>query len=175
LTFWAVRIPPGFFAKLPNLVFLDIRGGSGRNADFVSGCNGLRFLFINQVRGLTDIRAVVSLPSLEMLVLFGLPQLGQPPSFSQMERLRYLQVGSMKGLAGIEAFLEAPGPTDFTMMKKVGVVPGDALAIAAHPTIERFEWWVEEVPDNLWIPFRRAVNKPKALSSGDWFRANFQA
>lgn len=73
-TLWAVKIPDGLLASLPNLVFLDLRGGSGPSADVVAGCDRLRYLQLNQMRGLSDVSVLPTLSSLEFLSLYGLPK-----------------------------------------------------------------------------------------------------
>ena len=101
LTLWAVDLPEGFLGTLPNLDWLDVRGGSGESADVVSGCERLRYLRINQVRGLSDVSAVGELATLELLSLYGLPKVTALPSMARLRSLARLELGSVKGLGSI--------------------------------------------------------------------------
>lgn len=90
LTLWVVDLPHDFLASLANLTWLDVRGGSGTSADFVVGCNHLRYLQINQVRGLSDVSAIADLVTLELLSLYGLPRMSTLPSMARLQRLARL-------------------------------------------------------------------------------------
>ena len=176
VTFWAVKVPTGFFAQLPNLELLDVRGGSGADTAFVDGCSRLRFLIINQVRGLADLTSITRLPALEYLQLFGLPQVTSFPPFASLPLLERVDIGSMKGIHDLSGLLEAPAKRELTLMKKVGVSIEDARRLARHPTIERFEWFAEDVPDRTWVPFVETVAKPEPDESWiDWIFARLAA
>ena len=56
LTLWNVLVPDGFLAKLPRLWWLDLRGGSATDLSVAKGCTKLRYLQVNQVRGMADLR-----------------------------------------------------------------------------------------------------------------------
>ena len=64
--------------------------------------------------------------------------------------------------------------SELQLHKRVGVAPDDAERLAAHPTLERFTWFAEDVPDRVWVPFVEAVGKPKASPAWpeDWFAAH---
>lgn len=153
LTVWAVKMPAGLLASLPNLESLDFRGGSGTDAAFVEGCAGLRSLSINQVRGLSDLSHLTSLTHLRALDLFGLPQVTHFPSLEPLGELSTASIGSMRGLTGISGLLAAPSLTDLRLLKRVGVSLADARAIRDKTSIERFEWMAEDVPKKVWLPF----------------------
>jgi hypothetical protein len=171
LTVWAVKTPPQFFARLPDLEWLDYRGGSGTDIDFVRGCRKLRYLAINQVRGVGDLSALVELQSLEALTLYGLPKVTAIPSLRAMARLRWAEIGSMKGLAGLTGLLEAPALEDLVLLKLVGLGPDDAIRIANHHSIKRFTWFGEDLPVKIWAPVVELVGKPRVEIIGieDWF------
>lgn len=158
---WAVKAPAGFWSRLPNLEYLDIRGGTGRDADAARGCDRLRWLAINQVRGVESVDALVDLTSLEFLSLYGLPRVESIPSLAGLERLRFAEVGSMKGLATIAGLLDAPNLQELTLVRAVGLGPQDVSLIAAHPTVRAFDWFAEDVPDRIWVPVMRQVGKGK--------------
>jgi hypothetical protein len=159
LVVWAVRFPARFLSKLPALESLDYRGGSAEDASFVEGCNGLRSLSSNQVRGLADVSSVSTLDKLEYLDLYGLPRVLTIPSFRRLRSLRQVSLGSMKGLESMSGLFDAPGIEDVQFLRTVRTRPSDAEAIRDSPTIRTFRWLAEDVPDRVWVPFVELANR----------------
>jgi hypothetical protein len=95
LTLWNVRLPDGFLAQLPRLWWLDLRGGSATDLRRLVGCRSLRYLQVNQVRGLRDLSVISSLDRLEFLSLYGLAQVEALPSLAALPRLCRVEVGQM--------------------------------------------------------------------------------
>ena len=137
------EVSRGFFSRLSNLEYLDVRGGSGTNADSV----GLQFLS-----------------------LYGLPHVTQIPPLGALLNLDRAEIGSMKGLEGISGLLEAPALTELLFSQKVGVTQADAASIATHHTIKKFAWFAEDVPERVYVPFVERVGKPSA--GFDWWERN---
>lgn len=173
LTAWAVKAPPGFFSRLPALHGLDVRGGSGTTADFVAGCADLRYLVINQVRGMCNLSAVGDLASLELLSLYGLPQVRVLPSLGGLNQLRRLEVGSMKGIEELAPLLDAPHLEELQLAKAVSLSARDPDRIAEHLTLSAFEWFAEDVPNKVWVPVVERVNKPRVrpMHAIDWYES----
>lgn len=121
LDLWAVKTPPGVLGKLPNLEWLNIRGGTGGNLNASDGCERLRYFGVNQVRGLNDLSVLPSLKSVELLSLFGLPQVTQIPSLAGLVKLARAEIGSMKGLAGLTGLLDAPVLDELVLIRAVGL------------------------------------------------------
>lgn len=171
LTLWSVKLPDGLLPSLPNLCYLDVRGGSGTSLAFLSGCTGLRYLQINQVRGMVDLALLPEVLSLEFLSLYGLPKVLGLPSLAQLSRLRRVELGSLKGLTGLTGLHDAPGLQELLLIRAVAVAEGDAERLAVHPTLRQFDWFGEDVPVRVWSPFRDTVGKPKApaLHAAEWF------
>lgn len=171
VTLWAVKVAEGLLASLPNLVFLDLRGGSGTAPAPAAECAGLRGLVVNQVRGLSDLSVLPTLTSLEFLSLYGLPQVTALPSMAPLTRLRRVELGSMKGLTGLTGLHDAPALEEVFLVRAVGTDDHDAGRLAAHPTLREFDWFGEDLPVSRWIPFRDAVGKPAArtLHAREWF------
>ena len=171
LTLWAVKAPPDFFPSLPSLEWLDIRGGSGESADFVGGCAHLRFLAINQVRGMRELSSIGDLTGLELLSLYGLPQVRSLPSLAQLERLRRIEAGSLKGIKELGPLLDAPRLEELILERAVSLSSDDPARIAEHPTLSAFEWFAEDVPDRVWRPIVERIGRPKAraMHPEEWF------
>jgi len=173
LTVWAVKVPDGFFASLPQLEFLDLRGGSGTSlGGVVEGCRHLRYLEVNQVRGVSDVDVLPTLTSLELLSLYGQPKIRSLPSFAPLRKLRRVELGSLKGLSGLTGLHDAPALEELLLMNAVAVADDDAARLAVHPTLTHFDRLADSGPPvSVWEPFRRTVAKPaaRALHASEWF------
>jgi hypothetical protein len=174
LTMWAVKMPPGFLARLPQLGFVDYRGGSGSDLSFLDGCTDLRGLVVNQVRGVDDLSGLTRLVCLQQLDLYGLPRVREIPSLGAHRHLRRAWMGSMKGLVGLTGLLDAPGLEELHLSRAVGLAPDDADRISTHPTITKFGWFAEDVPVATWKPVCDRITKPSPslMRPEEWFRAN---
>lgn len=169
VTAWAVRAPHRFWSRLPNLVRLDLRGGSAEDTDLLHGCTSLQWLSVNQIRGVSDLAALKGLTALRFLSLYGLPRVDEIPSLAQLKRLQYAEVGSMKGLRGLTGLLDAPSLKELTLSRTVRLGPEDPESIAEHPTIRAFDWFAEDVPISTWQPVVERVNKPRpTVHSQTW-------
>lgn len=173
LTLWAVKLPPGLLAALPALEHVDVRGGSGTSVEVVTGCRGLRSLRVNQVRGVTDLSAVVDLASLELLSLYGLPRVAAIPSLAPLTALRRIEVGSMAGLHGLTGVHDAPALEELWLVNAVGVAPDDAGRLAENATLRELSWDAPDVPVSTTRPFLERVGRPRArgMHIADWFTA----
>src|SRR3546814_6892091 len=72
LTLWNVKVPRGFLGRLEKLWWLDLRGGTGADLSAAMGASRLRYLAVNQVRGLADLSLVSEVRQLQLLSLYGL-------------------------------------------------------------------------------------------------------
>jgi hypothetical protein len=166
MTLWAVKVPDGLLAALPSLEYLDLRGGSGTSLTVAAGCRQLRYLQVNQVRGVADLSVMSTLTTLEFLSLYGLPRVTEVPSLTRLTRLRRVELGSLKGLTGLTGVHEAPALRELMLVRRVGVAADDACRLASHPTLTQFDWFAEDVPDRIWVPFRDTVGKERAQVVG---------
>ena len=171
LTLWAVEVPDGFLGTLPNLEWLDVRGGSGASADFVVGCDRLRYLQVNQVRGLSDVSAVGDLDTLELLSLYGLPQLTEFPDLARLRSLARLELGSLKGLKSLAPALAAPALAELHLIGSVSMDADDPRRIREAAQVKAFGWDAEDVPVRVWEPVVRTVDRPaaRAIMPAEWF------
>lgn len=170
LTLWAVKVSDGLLASLPCLTRLDLRGGSAASLPSLEGCTSLTYLQLNQVRGLSDLSVLPALASLRMLSLYGLPKVQAIPSLAPLKHLARVDLGSMKGLRGLTGLHDAPSLRELLLIRAVSVSDDDAARLAGHKTLERFDWFGEDVPVKQWQPFEATVGKPpaKPVFAKDW-------
>jgi hypothetical protein len=110
------------------------------------------------------------LKGLELLSLYGLPQVERLPSAATLIGLVRIELGSMKGLSSIQPLLSAPSLEELQLQRTVQLSDGDVAAIADHPTLQRFGWFAEDVPVPVWQPVVEAIDlpAPAALRPEAW-------
>jgi len=174
LTLFNVDVPDGFLTRLPNLWWLDLRGGSANDIRVARGCQKLRYLQINQVRGFNDLSEVENFNSLELLSLYGLAKLVELPDFSKLKDLRRIEVGQLRNLVSISGFLEAPNLEELLLIKQIGVTAEEFKTVNSHSSLKSFDWQALDVPNKVWTPVVEAVQLPKAktLLAEEWFDQN---
>lgn len=175
LTLLNVAVDNETLAALPNLEFLDIRGGSGEDLERIRDLQTLRCLVINQVRGVTDVSAVGSLPALQYLELYGLPRVTELPSLGSLSALTRVDIGSMKGLESIAGIIEAPGLRELLFVRRLGFTESDLARLLEHPTLEAFGWLWEDVPDRVAVPVVERfahLRRLRPMLAEDWFNSS---
>lgn len=120
---------------------------------------------------MNDLTAIGDLASLELLQLYGLPQVRTLPSLRGLGQLRRLHVGSMKGIEELAPLLDAPRLEELELAKAVSLAASDPPRIAEHPTLLAFSWFAEDVPNKVWVPVVERVAKPnvRPMHAKDWF------
>jgi hypothetical protein len=173
LTLWNVAVPPGFLARLTKLWWLDIRGGSGADLEVARGAMGLRYLAVNQVRGMRDLSLAAALPALEYLDVYGLAQLTALPSFRSTSKLEHASLGQLRGLPSFARVLDAPNLRELQLSRKMNASHSDVERIRNHPALQRFSWFAEDVPVKVWGPVVEAIALPPVPVQfpADWFKA----
>ncbi|MBN2098000.1 MAG: hypothetical protein JW753_00230 [Dehalococcoidia bacterium] len=171
LTLSNVTLPAGFISRLPRLWWLNVAGGSGETLEAVAGATRLRYFAVNQVRGLRDLSALVSLQSLQYLSIYGLAQVTTLPSLAGLTALERVEIGQMRSLQSIGPLLDAPRLRELLLIRKLSVSQSDVERIGLHPSLAYFEWFAEDVPDHVWVPVVEAVRLPRArvLYPEEWF------
>jgi len=174
LTLWNVKVPPVFFARLPKLRWLDIRGGSGSDLELLRGSENLEFLSLNQIRGLSDLSLLSEFRQLRLLDLYGLSQLVDIPSLASLVNLERAQLGQLRNLRDLGSVLDAPHLRELYLLRKIGVSARDVERINAHPSLRAFTWMSEDVPLRVSEPVVDRIALPRApsLHPEEWFDAH---
>ncbi|MCA9625304.1 MAG: hypothetical protein KC731_40055 [Myxococcales bacterium] len=172
LTLWNVLVPEGFLGKLKSLWWLDLRGGTATDLKVATGCKRLRYLQVNQVRGMRDLSQLPSFRTLELLSLYGLSKVETLPSLKVLKNLRRVEMGQMKGLESLGTVLDAPSLEELYVIKRVGITEADVRAVNRHKKLARFGWSTEDVPRKVCEPVLEKIDKPeaRAMHAIDWFR-----
>jgi hypothetical protein len=171
LTLWNVKVPPGLLARLEKLWWLDIRGGSATDLMVAKGANRLKYLAVNQVRGMCDLSLISRMTTLRYLDLYGLSKVTQLPSCKKLAELEHASVGQMGGLRSLHGLLQAPKLRELELAKKINVSEADVAEILRHPTIAAFRWFAEDVPDKVWVPVVEKLALPELspMHPEEWF------
>lgn len=172
LTLWNVKVPAGFLSRLNRLWWVDWRGGGkGQEIEQLTACPALRFVSLNQIRGVDDLQFLADLNSVEMISIYGMSAVQRLPSLADLTSLRRLEIGQMKLLESFHPTLDAPNLEELLLIKKVNVTPEDLRAIKSHAVLRSFDWFAEDVPDRVWVPVREAVTLPRTrpMRPEEWF------
>lgn len=161
LTLWNVKVPESFYARLPQLRSLDVRGGSATNIDPLADARGLVDLTINQVRGIKNVDAIVELRDLESLNLYGLPHLERLPSLAPLLKLRTVQLGQMRSFGDLSSVAAAPMLEDLQFVRKMGIKAAAMKPLVGHPTLRVFDWFWEDVPATQALAVLAVLGLPK--------------
>lgn len=172
LTLWNVKVPAGLLARIERLWWLDIRGGSATDLAVANGAQRLQYFAVNQVRGMFDLSLVSEMARLRYLDLYGLPKVTELPSCAALANLEHARIGQMRGLVSLHGLLRAPRLRELELLRKINISETDVNEIIAHPTIEAFDWFAEDVPDRVWVPVREriALPAPRLMHPEEWFR-----
>ena len=171
LTLWNVNYPADLFSHMPQLWWLDIRGGTAKSFHSLETAQKLRYLRINQIRGLTDLDSIPLLNKLELLSLYGLSKVRELPELSGLSRLRRIEVGQMKDLQSLNPVWNADQLEEILLLKEVPVEPQDVEQINRMASLNAFSWVAMDVSARRYMPVREGVTLPEAqvLSAVEWF------
>lgn len=134
---------------------------------------GLRYLAVNQVRGMRDLSLAAALTVLQYLDVYGLAQLTALPSFRSASKLEHVNLGQLRGLPSFAGVLDAPNLRELRLSRKMNVPASDVERVRNHPALQRFSWFAEDVPDKVWVPVVEAIALPSVPVQfpADWFKA----
>jgi hypothetical protein len=171
MALWNVRVPNDFYARLPNLRLLDLRGGSAENLEPITLAPLLKGLVVNQVRGLRDLSALTRLKDLEILSLYGIPGVTRLPSLADLRRLRRVELGQMRDLNDLSTLAAAPALEELYLSRKLDITVDSMKPLQGHPTLRAFDWFWEDVPASRALPVLNALPlpDPPLMRPEDWF------
>jgi hypothetical protein len=172
LTLWNVKAPTGLLASIETLWWLDIRGGSASDLEVAKGARNLRYLAVNQVRGMCDLSIVVEMLALRYLSVYGLPKVTELPKCAKLVKLEHASIGQLGGLVSLGGLLQAPNLRELELIRKINVSDKDVNEIIKHPTIKAFSWFAEDVPDKVWKPVLEKIALPavQCMHPEEWFQ-----
>jgi hypothetical protein len=173
MTLWNVRVPTDFYAQLPNLRLLDLRGGSASNLEPIALASGLQGLVVNQVRGLRELGAITRLRHLVILSLYGIPGVTRLPSLADLHRLRRVELGQMRDLRDLSTLAEAPALEELYLLRRLDISADSMDPLKGHPTLRAFDWAWEDVAASRALPVldALALPTPPLMRPEDWLDA----
>jgi hypothetical protein len=176
LTVWNVKFSDGFLARLPDLWFLDLRGGSSADLSVIRGAVNLRGLVVNQIRGLVDASEISQLQNLEYLSLYGLARLESLPAFEQLTALRRIELGQLRRLTNWDPLVAAPALEELLFVNKVFPDDRTVARLAAHPRLRTFSWYAPDEPLRTVSRVVETMNRPPTATSFPeaWFAAQHE-
>lgn len=171
LTLRNVTYPLDLFSRMPRLWWLDVRGGTADKLHSLAAARNLRYLCLNQIRGLEDLSEISGLEQLELLSLYGLAKVSELPDLQALPCLRRVEIGQMKGLESLGPIWSAHQISEILLIKNVPVQERDIDFINAMPNLDGFLWSALDIPARRFMPIREGVRVPEAriLHAHEWF------
>lgn len=147
ITFWNVmgeidRVLP----TLSKLWWLDLRGGSASNLEWICNCVNLKYLMLNQIRGLSNVAFIGGLKNLQLLELRALKKVTDLPDCSALLALRRVNLLAMNGISDVGSLASAPALTDLMVYNSNNIDYSSFDAFRNHKNLKRFTWWNERKP-----------------------------
>jgi hypothetical protein len=136
LTLRSVRMPDlSVLTPMQGLHRLDLKLGGTRDLSLLPAFSRLRYFEAWLIRGLSDVRPLADVPSLEEIFLESLRNVTQLPSLARLSHLRKITLRTMKGLTDLTPLLTAPALEDVSLTLQQ-LQPEDIAPLAAHPTLK---------------------------------------
>ena len=126
-----------YLSGLSKLWSLDIKLGGIRDFQGIEGKESIKYLELWQVRELSNIDFVSTLPGLQNLFLQSLPQIQLIPSLRNLSKLRRVVIENLKGLSDFTAFETAPALEEFVLMDGRKQTPQQLLPVLNNPNVRR--------------------------------------
>jgi hypothetical protein len=127
----------GYLAHLPKLWSLDIKLGGIRNFAAIESKPSIKYLELWQVRDLSDVRVVGTLPGLQSLFLQSLPHVRSFPQLKNAAALRRVHIQNLKGLHDFTPFATAPALEEFVLVQGNTQAPEELMPVLANPSVRR--------------------------------------
>lgn len=124
-------------STLPQLWSLDLKLGGTNNLTLLPQIGRLRYLELWLVRGLSDLRPIAELTSLQYLLLQALRRVTSLPDLSRLSELRRVHVQTLKGLHDLEPIARAPALEDLIVIDMPHLDSQQFRRFVGHPTLRR--------------------------------------
>lgn len=172
ITMWNVTYCDELFDCLPQLWWLDIRGGTIKNIHSLPAAVNLRYLQLNQIRGLNDLTEIETLKQLELLSLYGLPKVCELPHLNLLTSLKRVEIGQMKGLRNLNSVWASDQLEEIYLSQNVPIDVADIDSINGMSNLKAFDWNATDIPARRFMPIRTGVTIPQAhaLHAEEWFQ-----
>lgn len=122
---------------LKNLDRLDIKLGGTRNLEHLPEIGRLRYVELWMIRGLSDLRPVGGVVTLQWLFLESLKNVRRLPPLGLLKALRRVELWTMKGLRDLRPLLGAPALEELVVIGAAHLRPSDFVLLRGHPPLKR--------------------------------------
>jgi hypothetical protein len=137
LTLRSVTLPDlSILRPLEKLWWLDLKLGGTKDLGLLPEIGRLRHLEIWQVRGLTDLQSIGSLPALERLHLQSMGRVTRLPSMEHAVSLRRIVLDAMSGITDVAPLAEAPVLEELFLVAMRNLEPEAVAPFVGHPTLK---------------------------------------
>ncbi|WP_226678566.1 leucine-rich repeat domain-containing protein [Mesobacillus jeotgali] len=126
-----------FLKPLKKLSHLSINFGGIKTFNAIAGMDGLKYLELFQIRGLSDISFISSLTGLQYVTIENLPNVKIFPSLVDLHKLRKLALNNLKGLKELNSLEYAPALEVFTHWSAMNMSVEDYLPALRNPSLKR--------------------------------------
>jgi len=103
----------GFLRQLKKMWSLAIKLGGSSDLGALAGHPGIKYLELWQIRGLSDLSVLSTLPNLQNFLLQNLPKVRTLPDFRECTQLRRVHIDSMLALETVSSLATAPALREF--------------------------------------------------------------
>jgi hypothetical protein len=126
-----------FLMPLRNLWSLDIKLGGIRSFAGIEEKESIKYLELWQIRDLSTVDIVGTLPSLQNLFLQSLPHIESLPSLRSSKMLRRVVLQNLKGLSDLRTVEHAPALNEFALVEGNKQTPDQLVPVLRNSTLRR--------------------------------------
>lgn len=122
---------------LRNLWWLTIKLGGTKDLTLLPEIGNLKYLELWMIRGLSSIKSISGIKTIEHLFLENLKNVKELPDFSGCEKLKRIDLQKMKGLQSIKPLMSAPALEELTISEAKWIDMMEVKELATHPTLKK--------------------------------------
>lgn len=164
VTLRSITLPDlSLLTHLPNLRALDLKLGGTKNLALLPELQGLEYLELWMVKGLSDLSPIAGLPNLEYLFIQALRQVEALPDMADLVGLRRLWIETMKGLTDLTPIRSAPNLRQLALVDMGHLQPEAFTPLVGHPALRSLRAGLGSMRKNDAVA--RLIGLP---SEGDW-------